>query len=102
MNNIDRAIEDYKKAEKNFEEWAENGFQKDIPRIITPMDTLIVLKMDWNERVEILKANGFIYAGDRYIHNSTKKDFWVTDIKMLDDRQFQQFIRTKCIYKEIV
>ena len=49
--------------------------------------------MDWNKKIAILKENGFLYVGDRYIHNATGKEFWVEDIKKLDDMQFEKFIR---------
>lgn len=49
--------------------------------------------MDWNKKIAILKENGFLYVGDRYIHNVTGKEFWVEDIKKLDDMQFEKFIR---------
>lgn len=49
--------------------------------------------MDWNKKIAILKENGFLYVGDRYIHDATGKEFWVEDIKKLDDMQFEKFIR---------
>jgi hypothetical protein len=44
VGKIERAIEDYEKAEKEYEEWAKNGFKKDLPKIIRPIDELIIIK----------------------------------------------------------
>ena len=49
--------------------------------------------MDWNKKIAILKENGFLYVGDRYIHDVTGKEFFVEDIKKLDDMQFEKFIK---------
>jgi len=56
--------------------------------------------MDWDKRIKVLKENNFEYAGDRYIHIPSNKEFWVEDIKKLDDVQFKKFINWRQWFKE--
>jgi hypothetical protein len=55
--------------------------------------------MNWEERRIKLIENEFVCVGDKWIHKPSKKEFWVSDIKKLDDWEFDKLITSRCIYQ---
>ena len=63
MGQIEGAIEDIEKSERSFNEWAANGFKKDLPKVIMPVETLLVVE---RFRLPSRYRSRCMYSGRRF------------------------------------